>query len=170
MRNRQEEIRSKGFDIASSGRRVIYEGPERAGQRMLDYGSIKVNNTKILDDAVLNLGSIPKVHKHYGDKHFILKAIGERNLPLMREISNYFYNTNGIYSRVCDYFAYLYRYDWYVSPEVYDDSVKEDKVLKDLSKLLNFLDKSYIKKLCGDIALEVMKNGCYYAYIVPSNE
>ena len=75
MRNRQEEIRSKGFDIASSGRRVIYEGPERAGERMLDYGSIKVNNTKILDDAVLNLGSIPKVHKQYGNKHFILKAI-----------------------------------------------------------------------------------------------
>ena len=88
----------------------------------------------------------------------------------MRAISNFYYNLNGIYERVCNYFAYLYRYDWYVSPEVYDDSVKEEKVLKDLSKLLNFLDKSYIKKLCGDIALEVMKNGCYYAYIVPSNE
>ena len=169
MRNRQEEIRSKGFDIASSGRRVIYEGPERAGQRMLDYGSIKVNNTKILDDAVLNLGSIPKVHKQYGNKHFILKAIGERNLPLMREISNYFYNTNGIYSRVCDYFAYLYRYDWYIVPEVYDESEKViEKALTDFDKIMTYLDNSHIKKVCGDIALEVIKNGAYYGYIVPS--
>ena len=104
---------------------------------MLDYGSIKVNNTKILDDAVLNLGSIPKVHKQYGNKHFILKAIGERNLPLMREISNYFYNTNGIYSRVCDYFAYLYRYDWYIVPEVYDESEKViEKALTDFDKIM----------------------------------
>ena len=48
--------------------------------------------------------------------------MGERNIPLMREISNYFYNTNGIYSRVCEYFAYLYRYDWYIVPEIFDES------------------------------------------------
>lgn len=106
----------------------------------------------------------------YTNKKFIFDAIARNDVKELRAISNFYYNLNGIYERVCNYFAYLYRYDWYVSPEVYDDSVKEDKVLKDLSKLLNFLDKSYIKKLCGDIALEVMKNGCYYAYIVPSNE
>ena len=47
MRNRQEEIRSKGFDMINSRRG--YEGP-------IDYGKIKVG-TKTLDDAVLNLGS-----------------------------------------------------------------------------------------------------------------
>ena len=105
MRNRQEEIRAKGFDMMSRPRRD-YDGPP------LEYGSIKVG-TKILDDATLNLGSIRKVNRQYGDKGLVLRAMGERNLPLMRDISNYFYNTNGIYSRVCDYFAYLYRYDWY---------------------------------------------------------
>ena len=35
-----------------------------------------------------------------------------------------------MYQRVCDYFAYLYRYDWYVVPEVYDESTKEDKDFK----------------------------------------
>ena len=166
MRNRQEEIRSKGFDL-TSGRRVSYEGPTR----IADYGSIKVNNVKILDDAVLNLGAIPKVHRQFGSKPFILKAIGERNLPLMREISNYFYNTNGIYSRVCDYFAYLYRYDWYIVPEVYEESEKViEKALTDFDKIMSYLDNSHIKKLCGDIALEVIKSGAYYAYIVPSSK
>ena len=44
----------------------------------------------------------------------------------------------------------------------------DEKVLKDFSKLLNYLDNTYIKKICGDIAQSVMKNGCYYGYIVQS--
>ena len=162
MRNRQEEIRAKGFNLNQS--RQIYEGPLKAP---LDYGKIKAG-TKVLDDAVLNLGTIPKVNRQYGNKHLVLKAMGERNLPLMREISNYFYNTNGIYSTVCNYFAHLYRYDWYIVPEIIDETVKEDKVLKDFNSILNYLDNSHIKKICGDIALSVIKNGAYYGYIVPS--
>ena len=58
----------------------------------------------------------------------------------------------------------MYRYDCYVVPELYDENVKEDKVLKDFSKILNYLDDSHIKQLCGEIALEVVKNGAYYGY------
>ena len=86
----------------------------------------------------------------------------------MRNISNFYYSISGIYQRVCNYFAFLYRYDWYVVPEIYDKAIKEDKIMKDFSRILNFLDNSYIKKICGDIALEVIKNGAYYGYIVPN--
>ena len=96
----------------------------------------------------------------------ILQALACNDLPELRRISNLFYNVSGIYQRTCDYFAYLYRYDWYVVPEIYDDSIKEDKVLKDFSKILNYLDNSYLKKVFGEIALQVIKNGCYYGYIV----
>lgn len=161
MRNRQEEIRSKGFDMINSRRG--YEGP-------IDYGKIKVG-TKILDDAVLNLGSMPKIRHDFGNKAFILQAISERNLPLIREISNYFYNTNGIYSKVCDYFAYLYRYDWYITPEIKDESEKSfEKALIDFNNILGYLDNSHVKKVCGDIASEVVKNGAYYGYISPSRD
>ncbi len=161
MRNRQEEIRSKGFDMINSRRG--YEGP-------IDYGRIKVG-TKTLDDAVLNLGSMPKIRHDFGNKAFILQAISERNLPLIREISNYFYNTNGIYSKVCDYFAYLYRYDWYITPEIKDESEKSfEKALIDFNNILGYLDNSHVKKVCGDIASEVVKNGAYYGYISPSRD
>ena len=40
--------------------------------------------------------------------------------------------------------------------------------MKDFHKVLSFLDNSYIKKVCGDIALSVIINGAYYAYIVPN--
>lgn len=161
MRNRQEEIRSKGFDMINSRRG--YEGP-------IDYGKIKVG-TKTLDDAVLNLGSMPKIRHDFGNKAFILQAISERNLPLIREISNYFYNTNGIYSKVCDYFAYLYRYDWYITPEIKDESEKSfEKALIDFNNILGYLDNSHVKKVCGNIASEVVKNGAYYGYISPSRD
>ena len=31
---------------------------------------------------------------------------------------------------------------------------------------LGIKDNSYIKKICGDMALKVIVNGCYYGYLV----
>ena len=136
--------------------------------RPLEYGDIKVG-TKTLEDAVLDLGWLKKNYRHFGDKRIIFKAMAERNLPLMREISNFFYRTNGIYARVCDYFAFLYRYDWYIEPEKkFDTTVPDKKLLGDFYSILSFLDNSHIKKVCGDIALSTIVNGAYYGYIFPN--
>ena len=160
---RSEEVHSKGFDLFGS----TYSLQDLDDP--VAYRKIKVG-PKSLDDAVLNLGSYASdLPKYNGiSKRMILQALAVNDLKELRRISNLFYNLSGMYQRVCDYFAYLYRYDWYVVPEVYDDGVKEEKILKDFSKILNYLDNSYLKKMCGDIALEVIKNGCYYGYIVDS--
>ena len=134
----------------------------------LEYGRIKVG-TKQLNDAVLNLGSIQKDIRGIVNKSLVYKAIIENDIVRLREISNYFYRTNGIYARVCNYFATMYRYDWYVVPEVYDETGSADKIMKDFSRILNYLDNSYISKICGDIALGVIKNGSYYGYVVDGN-
>jgi hypothetical protein len=55
-------------------------------------------------------------------------------------------------------------------PDIYGDDVKEEKVLKDFAKVLDYLDNSNIRKICGDIALSVIKDGAYYGYVVPSAE
>ena len=137
----------------------------------MEYRKIKVG-VKNLDDAILNLGAYSNdIPKHLRiSKPMIYKALAENDLRELRRISNYYYDISGIYQRTCDYFAFLYRYDWYVAPEVYDSSVKEEKVLKDFSKILNYLDNSYLKKLFGEIALKVVKDGCYYGYIIDSKE
>ena len=95
-----------------------------------------------------------------------MKAIVQRDYKKMRAISDFFYAASGIYQTACNYFAYMYRYDWYIYPENVKDSAKAEKVLEDYVKILSFLDNSYIKKICGDIALKVIKYGAYYAYIV----
>ena len=137
-----------------------------------EYKKVKVGNRN-LNDVILDLDYYQKVNIP-GQKGFckadIYKAIADHDLPELRRISNLFYSINGIYERTCNYFAFLYRYDWYVAPEILDDTVKEEKILKDFSKTLNYLDSSYIKKICGDISLKVIKEGCYYGYIVPSND
>lgn len=137
----------------------------------VDYNKIKVG-PKNLDDAILNLGSLKKsAPGHpYTNKGVIYQAIIDKDYQTLREISNFYYDISGIYERVCNYFAFLYRYDWYVVPDIKDDTVKEEKVLKDFSKVLNYLDNSYVKKMCGDIALEVIKNGCYYGYVVENGD
>lgn len=137
-----------------------------------DFKKIKVG-VKQLDDATLNLSSLEQVCKghNYGKKGYIMKCIAENNIPELRNISNFYYNLNGIYNRTCDYFAFLYRYDWYVVPEIYDvDAMKEEKVLKDFARVLHYLDNSYIKKVCGDIALKIIVEGAYYGYVVPSSK
>jgi hypothetical protein len=88
----------------------------------------------------------------------------------LRHISRHYYNLSGIYTTVCNYFAFLYRYDWYISPEIYDSKVGIEKVLKDFSKILNYLDNSYLKKKFGEIALSIIVDGCYYGYWVPSSK
>jgi len=133
------------------------------------YGKIKVG-VKTLDDAVLNLGSLAGNRKNRFDKGTIIRALGDKDLPLLRAISDYYFNVSGIYKNVCNYYANLYRYDWYIVPEVYDESYKNDKILEDFTRILTYLDNSHIKSLCGKIALKVIKYGAYYGYIVPGGE
>lgn len=153
--NRQEAIRAKGFDMGTTA--------------TTQYGKIKVG-IKTIDDAVLDLGTLKSGNRVLADKRNVLRAMSEKNIAQLREISDYFFQTSGIYEKACKYFATMYRYDWYVVPEIYGDNVKEEKVVKDFTKILNYLDNSYVKKLCGDIALKVVKDGAYYAYIVEGTD
>ena len=152
--NRQDIIRAKGFDMMQ--------------RPQTEYGHIK-SGTKQLADAVINLGAIEKSTKGYISKGVVLKALFDNDVQKLREISNYFYKTNGIYQRLCNYVATMYRYDWYVVPEVYKEGTKGEEIIKDLHKVLNFMDNSYISKICGEMALGVVKNGAYYGYLVPTS-
>ena len=99
-----------------------------------------------------------------------MEAIVKRDYRKLRQISDFFYAASGIYQTVCNYFAFLYRYDWYVYPENIKGTAKPEKVVEEYNKILSYLDRSYIKKMCGEIALKVVKYGCYYGYLVDSNK
>ena len=152
MENRQDSIHSKGFNMGHAQFNLMKTGKG------------------VLEDAALDLGTLKAVNRNYANKNLVLKALADRDLTTLREISKYFYRTSGIYYRACNYLAQMYRYDWYIVPEVYDEKTKPEKIVGDFNKVLNYLDNSYIKKTCGDIALTVLTEGAYYGYIVEGKE
>ena len=130
-----------------------------------DYNKIKVG-IKQLEDAILDLGTLRIQKVPFCNKRDVMKAIVDKDYRKLKMISEFFYAASGIYQTVCNYFAFLYRYDWYIYPENVKESAKPEKVIEEYTKILSYLDGTYIKKLCGDIALKVVKDGCYYGYIV----
>ena len=148
---RQKEIREKGFDITN-------------------YGKIKVG-VKTLEDAALVLGNnftSKATQPNLGRKSYILQQLNCGNIDKLREISRYFYKESGIYQRVCDYFATMYRYDWYIAPEVYGENSKtnQEVIIKDFKKALAYLDNSQIAKTCRTISKRVIVDGAYYGYLL----
>ena len=169
-----EQIKSKGFNIVTGSTRDIdpnqktgYQALNGTNVPSIDFNKIKVG-AKVLEDAVLDLGNLKKINPELADKDNVLRAINNYDLKLMREISLYFYRTSGIYSRLVRYMAFMYRYDSFLTPYVNGDNIKTEKVLDGFYKGLNILDNFKVKKTLGEIALQVVKQGCYYGYKVPT--
>ena len=160
--NRLEKIKSKGFKIPIQDNDTdVYS----QSFSTIDFAKIKVG-AKTLDDAVLRLGELKKINSNLADKTKVLTAINNGDIEQLREISDFFFKTSGIYSRLCKYMANLYRYDWMVTPFVNSESVKKEKVIEGFYKALTYLDNFEIKRFCGDVALKVLRFGCYYGYKV----
>lgn len=118
----------------------------------------------------MNLGYLKDSNKTFNSKHAVIRALADRDIETLRQISEYFYDTNGIYERVCRYAAYLYRYDWYIVPQILNDKIGEEKVMTEFNTLLTYLDNSHLKQACGNVALEVIRQGAYYGYISDIND
>lgn len=170
MINRKEEIKKKGFKMSFVDSTSNSETQNSFVP--VDFSKIKVG-AKTLEDAILDLGNYQKVDKRFTRRELILKSLYDNDYAEMREISKFYFETSGIYSRLCKYMAYMYRYDWMVTPYINDEVASEkdkDTALADFYKILLYLDNSELKKLFGEIALKVIKNGCYYGYLVPTTK
>lgn len=146
-----------------------------------NYGKIRLG-LQTVDDATFNIGSYYKLNQQYGDKDYVLRAINSYNLPKMRAISNFYYKTSGIYSRLLRYIAYLHRYDWMITPVVNRglavvpnnkngtvNELNKNQYLESFFKILKHFDDFGVKKFCGDVALKVLRNGCYYGYVTTTS-
>lgn len=170
MRNRLNNIEKQNFNIRNL---KVDTSPQNLSTRYqppsFNFNKLKVG-TKTVDDAIFQLSSLKTTNPKLADKETVLRAINNYDLPLMREISDFFYRISGIYSRMIRYMAFMYRYDWMVTPYVNDDKIKTEKVLDGFHKSLNTLDNFQVKKVLGEIALEILKFGVYYGYKIPCED
>ena len=138
-------------------------GPEALTS--IDFSKIKIGK-ETLKGEITTLIDYHKNRNRLYTREMIERAIYRHDVKEMRRISKYFFETSGIYSRLCRYMAYLYRYDWLVTPQRYDDKIKDEKVVEGWIKASVYLENSDLKRNFGLYALEVIKNGCYYGYIL----
>lgn len=181
MINRLQRIKSKGFDMP------LAKDTEEA-YTPTDFSRIKIG-LKTLDDAIVSYGDLSKINARLANKTNVLNAINQGNVSDLRDISDFFYKTSGIYSRLCRYMAYLYKYDWFITPyingcqglldtdsglmDTSEDQTQQKerkKIFTNFFKVLKFFDEFEIKRFCGEIALKVVKNGCYYGYLIAQGE
>jgi len=162
--DRMEEIRKKGFDM-STPRSIPVEGnviPE------MEYAKMKVG-IKSLNDAVMNLGAYKKINPQM-TKENILQAIARGDIETMRSASEFYFKISGIYSRLCKHLANFYRYDWTITPFTPSDKVTPDKIIDGFNKSSYYLNEFGVKEFFSEVALKVMRRGCYYGYIIQDGD
>lgn len=152
-------LKSRDFRLVSA---------EKSPQTSLDlnFNKIKVGNVTLRDDVLLNTDYRKLYRKPRTRREDVERAIENQDIFALRELSNYWFIKSGIYARLCRYMAYLYRYDWFVVPILYDEKIKVEKVIEGWYKSARLLDNCSLKYNFGEIALDVIKNGCYYGYII----
>ena len=172
MINRKEEIKKKGFSMVEETKEKLAYDASQNSFIPVDFSKIKVG-TKTLDDAILNLGNYRRADTRFVNRDSIYKAMLNRDYEEMRAISNFYFDSSGIYARLCRYMAKMYRYDWMITPYINEEVTKEkdeNTILADFYKILLYFDNSELKRLFGNIALKVIKNGCYYGYIISGSK
>lgn len=134
-------------------------------RRSTRYNKIGVGNKSLSDDAFLNLDAVAAIGSNKPvKKQAVLRAIETKDAQQLRVISDYFYNKSGIYERLVKYMAHFFRYDFFVTPVQYDKTVSDSKVVEGWYKACMYLENSKPKRHLGDIAVKVIKNGCFYGY------
>lgn len=138
---------------------------ESSARPSMDYNQIRIGRTLLQDDAFIDLDYL-KPKERRMKRADIERAIDRQDLDKVREISWYFFYSNGIYERLCRYMAYLYKYDWFITPIRYDKAIRDEKVIEGWYKASKFLDNSNLKENFGEIALKVIRDGCFYGYTI----
>lgn len=160
MNKKTANIKRKGFNMN------VNQEINEEYKPSIDYSKIKVG-LKYLDSALVDVNYFKKVNP-VAEKETILRAIKNNDYDTLRLLSDYFYKTSGIYARLCRYMAYIYKYDWMVTPIILNENINTDKVIEGFYKSLMVLDNFNAKKNFGEIALKVVRYGVYYGYRVES--
>lgn len=131
-----------------------------------DYNAMRVGRKTLRDDVTITPDFFSRGAGRRYCKEDVLKAIDNNDVRVLRRISQYFYRKSGIYERLCRYVAHFYRYDWFVTPVQYDKKVSQTKVIEGWYRACEYLENSKLKQQLSDIAVKVVRDGCYYGYLM----
>lgn len=133
----------------------------------VNYNRMRVGDKTLRDDITIDPDFFSTFSKRKYQKKDVLDAIARHDILKLQQISNYYYEKSGIYERLCRYIAFFYRYDLFVTPVKYGKgSISDKKIIEGWYRSCLYLENSKLKRVFGDIALKVVKNGCFYGYVL----
>ena len=141
----------------------VRESPNFLSYNDNAYNRIKVGNQYLSDDVTRLIDAMSGTNRSF-TKQKVQQALAQDNIQSLRQISNYFFKTSGIYKRLCLYMANLFRYDWFIVPQRFNNIVKDAVVIENWYKASRLLEAFNLKQTFGDISLKVVRDGVYYGY------
>lgn len=174
--DRQAQIHQKGFDLISQGTKIsgpvtLYQQIDTKRMGMANFEKVKLGGRTVTNAIYDDASPILRVNEESLTREGILRALTQNNLKELRSISQYFYKTSGIYARLINYISGLFKYDYYISPIIYkEDGLKKDKTITDFNKAIRVLDEFQTKQQLKNFCFKVLRDGCYYGYILDMDE
>lgn len=99
----------------------------------------------------------------------LIKICRDKDLAKKRQLSRWFFQTNGMYNRAVRYLADILKFDFMLYPNLDLDKEIQDaeseKILKKFNEVLEHFDNSAIQLLCRKWAAQICIDGAYYGYI-----
>lgn len=137
----------------------------------LDFNKMKVGNKVLANDVTAVLDFFVNNDTRM-TREKIQRAIKQDDIIQLREISKHYFTKSGIYSRLCQYMASLYRYDWTITPIFYGgySHSQKEKIASNWYKASFFLENCQLKKTFNNIALKVIVDGAYYGYKIQQKD
>lgn len=95
----------------------------------------------------------------------IQEIIRSGNIVALRELSRYFYRTNGEYRNNVDFLAHLPLYDTVIIPNFEEGKGSKTQITKAFYNACDFIDKLDIPNTFANITAEWIKNGIYFGIL-----
>jgi len=95
----------------------------------------------------------------------IEEIIRSGDIESARELSRYFYRTNGEYHNNIDFLTYLPTYDYAIVPVYQDEKMSKEPLLSSFRKACKFIESLDIPTTFSRISVEWIKTGVYYGIL-----
>lgn len=121
--------------------------------------------------GVLSLGYLSKKNaSSQFSSEQIERALNNNDVVFLRNASDFFYQTNGIYSRLVRYASSLLTFDHMIYPILpTGKKPAKNKVEKSFSEALQLIEGLNIKRAAREITHSVVRRGVYYGYVRENN-
>lgn len=124
----------------------------------------KINFSEIMGNVNLAALETESLKRYSVDRTRIKRALESKDIPALRQFSQYFYHNSGEYRRLVDYFGGILTNDYVIVPMVDEKDIAKKQFENRFADILTYAENSHIKETCSQIAQIVVRDGSFFGY------